>query len=85
MVNQRLTERGLQIGQLFGLSKFTLAGIDLMPDDAGAIRLRETEECEVFKKSVWSWLESDDSDTYLQQAQNLLECLAPQLNPDELH
>jgi hypothetical protein len=85
MRHQQLAGRGLQIGQLFGLPKFTQSGSDLMPEPPGsATSLREDEECRIFKESVWSWLESDDSAPFLSQARALLDCLVTELTPDEL-
>lgn len=87
MNHRQLGEKGLQIGQLFGLPKFTQSGSssDLMPEPSGsATSLGENEECRIFKESVWSWLESDDSAPYLSQARALLDCLVNELAPDEL-
>jgi hypothetical protein len=86
MSHQQLAGKGLQIGQLFGLPKFTQSGSsELMPEFAGsATCLRENEECRVFKQSVWSWLKSADSAPFLSQARALLDCLVTELTPEEL-
>lgn len=85
MSHQQLGQKGLQIGQLFGLPKFTQSGSDLMPEPPGAATsLRDNEECRIFKESVWSWLESDKSAPFLSQAKALLDCLVKELTPDEI-
>jgi len=84
MSHQQLGGQGLQIGQLFGLPKFTQSGSDLMPENQASTDLRETEECRIFKESIWSWLESAESAPFITQARTLLECLSEQLTADEL-
>lgn len=83
MSHKQLSDQGLQIGQLFGLPKFKLSGIDLMPENVGSNSLRETEECRIFKQSIWSWLKSNESKLRISEAKSLLECLITQLAPDE--
>ncbi|MBK1829598.1 DEAD/DEAH box helicase [Verrucomicrobiaceae bacterium R5-34] len=79
-----LEQRGLQIGQLFGLPKFTTQGSDLVPEVEGAdITFAEHRESE-FIDHLLQWLQSDESNTARSLANELLTCLEDELKETDL-
>lgn len=78
-----LGDQGLQIGQLFGLAKFTQSGADLVPvDPNGKTTLSEADESD-FIANLAHWLDSVEAEPALGLASELLECLKSELSSDE--
>jgi len=80
---QGLAGTGLQIGQLFGLPKFVLSGLDLIPDDIHRSSDFTEENEAQFLTDIDAWMNSPDSETARRLAADLLSCLKPELTGAE--
>lgn len=74
---------GLQIGQLFGLPKFVTSGSDLVPEKLGASIAFTDENEKQFMNNLRSWIESHESQSARNLAEELLTCLDGELLDSE--
>lgn len=74
-----LNETGIQIGQIFGLSKFKLDGGALVPESGGHPLFSE-EDQEIFVSKITAWLAGPSADEAKRLAGELLNSLLPSIS-----
>lgn len=83
LTSRGLVEKGLQIGQLFGLPKFAFQGGDIIPEDETSdISFPETREKE-FLDHTEHWINDSNSASARQLAEELLACLKNELKQSD--